>query len=89
MPLQRVLTYHGISLAPPKEHMLLLVKKQGRRGIHNVEQACAVPTDKLHNVPTTSPKSHLIYLFLRHLPDFMMLISRNISITSSVCSLRR
>ena len=36
---RRVLRFHGLSptAPPPREHQLLLVHKQGRRGIHNYE----------------------------------------------------
>ena len=35
---QRVLAFHGVRMVPPTQHLLLLVRKQGRRGIHNFEQ---------------------------------------------------
>ena len=40
---QRVLAFHGVpaSAPPPSSHLLLLVKKQGRRGIANFEQVAA------------------------------------------------
>ena len=39
---QRVLAFHGVKYAaPPTQHLLLLVRKQGRRGIHNFDQTLA------------------------------------------------
>ena len=38
---QRVLAFHGVHAKPPTQHLLLLVRKQGRRSIHNFEQTLA------------------------------------------------
>ena len=35
---ERVLGFHGIRPAPPTQHLRLLVRKQGRRGIHNFDE---------------------------------------------------